>query len=136
MLSPALLLLFWMTLYFLPTLVAWRRRRQIPHFVGRPLILIFAINLLTGWTIVGWLAAMLLGTSDLLPTTSTTSQNSPTNVWEPQEKAERPKCTGCNWGRAPCPRCHGQGALVDCTYCVRSGTVECTSCGGSGYSPY
>lgn len=41
------------TVYFLPSLLAWRRnhlwRRQI-----------FAANLLVGWTVIGWIVCMAL----------------------------------------------------------------------------
>lgn len=45
-------LLFLVMLYFLPTLVAALRRT---HNVGA----VFAVNLLVGWTVIGWFAALL-----------------------------------------------------------------------------
>ena len=39
-------------LYFAPTLVAHRRRH-------RNLVAVFALNLLLGWTFLGWVAALI-----------------------------------------------------------------------------
>lgn len=41
-----------LTLYFIPTLIAWRRKH---HGLG----IIVCINLLLGWTFLGWIAALI-----------------------------------------------------------------------------
>jgi len=43
---------FVLALYFLPTIVAWRRNHN-------NMAAIFALNLLTGWTALGWVAAIV-----------------------------------------------------------------------------
>jgi len=44
-------LLFW-ALYFVPSIVAYRRgHAQLP--------LIIAINLVAGWTVIGWIAVLI-----------------------------------------------------------------------------
>jgi len=49
----ALLLIFLaFTFYFIPTAIAHQRRAQ--HFTG-----IFLINLVFGWTVLGWIAALI-----------------------------------------------------------------------------
>ena len=41
--------------YFVPSLVAWRR-------IKRRFVWIFALNLLTGWTAIGWMVALIWAT--------------------------------------------------------------------------
>lgn len=43
-----------MVLYFLPTLAAWGKRNWGP---------IFLLNLLLGWTLIGWIVALVWGWS-------------------------------------------------------------------------
>ena len=43
---------FVLALYFLPTIVAWRRNHKNAGAI-------FALNLLTGWTAIGWVAAIV-----------------------------------------------------------------------------
>jgi len=38
--------------YFVPSMVAWRK--DAPRFQA-----LFALNLLTGWTFIGWVAALI-----------------------------------------------------------------------------
>ena len=40
-------------LYVLPTMLAWQRQRQKKWKIT-------AINLLLGWTVIGWIAALLM----------------------------------------------------------------------------
>jgi Superinfection immunity protein len=39
-------------LYFLPSILAWRRQHHLAA--------IFALNLFLGWTLVGWVGALVL----------------------------------------------------------------------------
>jgi hypothetical protein len=48
--AGALGLVILLLLYFLPTIIAWKKRNRIA---------IFALNLLAGWTLVGWIAALI-----------------------------------------------------------------------------
>jgi uncharacterized membrane protein YqaE (UPF0057 family) len=50
--STAILIILSLALYFLPSVVAWRRRNHTAA--------IFALNLFLGWTLVGWVAALVL----------------------------------------------------------------------------
>ena len=47
-------------LYFLPTFIAWRRKHPSTFAI-------FALNVLVGWTVLGWFATLawsILGTTD------------------------------------------------------------------------
>ena len=50
LIAGALALVILLPLYFLPTIIAWKKRNRAP---------IFALNLLAGWTFVGWIAALI-----------------------------------------------------------------------------
>ena len=54
-----------LNLYFFPTLIAlWRRHRQT--------LAIFVLNLFLGWTLLGWVGALVWGcTNDLKPALTT-----------------------------------------------------------------
>ena len=41
-----------LAIYFVPTFVAWRRKNHTAA--------IFALNLLFGWTLLGWVAALVM----------------------------------------------------------------------------
>jgi len=43
---------FFAGLYFLPTIVAWNRRNHAAA--------IFALNLFLGWTLIGWVVALVM----------------------------------------------------------------------------
>lgn len=45
-------ILILVVLYFIPTLVAWRRNNRNRTAIG-------VLNLLTGWTFVGWVVALV-----------------------------------------------------------------------------
>jgi hypothetical protein len=80
-------------LYFVPALVAWSRK--VPN-VGSVVV----INLLLGWTIVGWVVALAMAARSVPVTTS-----SPAGGKRPQARPE----PGAPWpGSAPvreCPYC-------------------------------
>ncbi len=50
--EPAVVVLVLLTIYFLPTLIALMR-----HHHNR--LAIFILNLLLGWTLLGWIVAMV-----------------------------------------------------------------------------
>jgi uncharacterized membrane protein YqaE (UPF0057 family) len=50
--SAAILIILSLALYFIPAIVAWRRQNHLAA--------IFALNLFLGWTLVGWVAALVL----------------------------------------------------------------------------
>ena len=54
--DTALGLIIVLSLYFLPTIIAARRGRQLGS-VG-------VINLLLGWTVIGWVVALAIAASD------------------------------------------------------------------------
>jgi len=139
-------ILFW-PIYMLPTIVAWFRNTK-------PLGPIFLLNLLGGWTILVWFFMWVMVFPSVFqalvgvfaggqafksgPVGYTGANHGET----PQQK----KCTQCNEGRMTCPMCHGQPnryeqpqgengtpILVQCHYCLGSGTVQCLTCGGTGY---
>lgn len=45
-------LLLALTLYFMPTVIAWNRNHK-------NLLPIFFVNLFLGWTLLGWIAALV-----------------------------------------------------------------------------
>ncbi len=48
---------FWIALYVLPTVIAYRRRVVNRHSVA-------VVNLLLGWTVVGWIVALAMSVRD------------------------------------------------------------------------
>ncbi|WP_012387030.1 superinfection immunity protein [Acidithiobacillus caldus] len=56
--------LFGAALYFLPTILAWLRKKS-------NLVAIFVMNLLLGWLFVGWVIALVWALSNDSPTTQT-----------------------------------------------------------------
>ena len=142
---------FW-PLYFLPFIVGCLRRSQ-------NLGLIFFVNLTMAWTVIGWIVAWALVFSGstgrvLRPLVEKYQRSAAPGSPAPapgmgqagSDQAPQPRtCTSCTNGRMTCPMCRGtpnryeppQGAngspqLVSCGYCSASGTVQCTTCGGSG----
>jgi hypothetical protein len=53
---PLVLILLGIGIYLVPTIIAWRRLH--PNRTT-----IFILNLLAGWTLVGWVAALVWSTS-------------------------------------------------------------------------
>jgi hypothetical protein len=69
-------------LYFLPSLVASARHRRNQHAI-------MLLNLLAGWTVVGWIGALVWGVTD------------------PDSDTEKPKKAVATWDRtAIYPRIH------------------------------
>jgi hypothetical protein len=145
LIRAAFLLCFWFGLYYLPTIVAFRRRSQ-----GKPTLLpppkIFFINLIFGWTIYGWWVAMQLAIQDVASPGSMAARLAGGDA-AGQGPSERPMCPRCNGaGKETCSRCHGQGGQntqpqgehgtshwEQCTACHGSGTLQCMGgCGGTG----
>jgi hypothetical protein len=58
------LLVFWVGLYFLPTIIAFRRQASAAPGTLPPMK-IFLVNLFFGWTIYGWFVALQMGRSEL-----------------------------------------------------------------------
>lgn len=135
-------------IYFIPFMVA--RRRRSPH-----VMLVFMVNLLFGWSGLGWLAALALaimggGAFQSLSGagsgggTGVPAYPSSTPSWEPSREPQA--CGNCRGGgTVPCTVCAARGSwweppttasgspqLRTCTMCTSSGKVTCTSCGGSG----
>jgi len=52
-----ILIILLIALYFLPTIIAYRRDNNF--------ISIFLLNLFLGWTILGWLIALIWSTKDM-----------------------------------------------------------------------
>lgn len=58
--GTVILVVIGLALYWLPTLVAWRRHH---HQLGS----IFVLNLLLGWTVIGWIVALTMAASATRP---------------------------------------------------------------------
>jgi hypothetical protein len=131
--------LVWLVAYFLPTLLAWAIVKRVnPVFnIG----LLFLLNLLTAWTIVGWFVCLVypfLQNRALLKRGGTYSPAAAAAGWEsPQSSMAR--CSSCDGGWQPCLPCAGQGGRdvngqwQACTACTASGKIRCLSCGGTGH---
>lgn len=52
---------FLLPLYVLPTILAWKKKHRVP---------ILLVNLLLGWTLLGWIAALVWALSDTPDNTS------------------------------------------------------------------
>lgn len=114
------------TLYFLPAIVAGNRRH---HQAAA----IFFLNLLLGWTVLGWIAALVWA--------CTAVEYSPTDRRAPGSEV-RPKCPYCGvvnpTGRTICysPKC-GKPLLVPadtktcprCAEMVKAAAKVCRFCG-------
>ena len=148
-------LTFWL-IYFAPTLVAWYRVRQGGAIVGR-LGGIALINLLIGWTVIGWFL-MLANAFGVNPVAwfvlrfghhLTTSGPAPTggqDNFPASATATGVACGQCGGsGSVMCSSCGGRGSwynaptgaagvaqLQTCGACTSSGRLRCPYCGGSG----
>jgi hypothetical protein len=79
-----LLILFFLACYFLPTLVGWNKKNS-----GA----IFALNFFLGWTVVGWIIALVWALS---------SDREPTHIVVYQTAGSSP-----SYAAACCPSCSG-----------------------------
>jgi hypothetical protein len=154
LLRALFLLCFWIGLYFLPTIIAYRRRgRAGPGAI--PAQKIFLVNLIFGWTIFGWFVAMRMAIEELtLPQPGQAVgggqalAGAPQDSWSPTQSSQ--PCGRCGGsGTEMCSSCQGRGSwytqpqsatdsaqLVTCPACVSSGRLRCMGCGGSGRAQY
>jgi VWFA-related protein len=141
---------FAFALYMTPTLIAFSLRKVNKNAaIG----VVFVVNLLLGWTIIGWFFALgkaLKGGGD------SGYANQPMDagpvsrgVWVPYEEPEQaarnplenwgkepPKCYCCHGEKTEtCSLCGGHGLAQGCTMCVNSGKITCRCCQGSGNAP-
>ena len=146
---------FWV-IYFAPTLIAWyRNRRGKPVFgsIGQ----IFVLNLLLGWTVVGWILTLAnaFGLNPVAWIVLRLFKAAPSGPTKglPRETASSftntVPCSSCGGsGSMTCSSCGGRGSWYDaptgatgvaqlhtCSACVSSGRIRCTYCGGSGRVP-
>lgn len=148
------LLLFWVGLYFLPTIVAVRRRdRAVAGTISPQKI--FLVNFFFGWTIYGWFVALQMARSELtMPQPGQRGGGWQSQGGMPQEAGSpgpsSQPCSRCGGsGTESCSSCHGRGSwyeqpqsahdtarLVNCGACLSSGRIRCTNCGGSGRVQY
>lgn len=141
--------------YFSPTLIAGFRARQGKAVVPS-MRQLFISNLLIGWTVVGWflVLANAFGRNPVAWLALRVAKVSP-----PGQAGSRPagnagqglgtdsqRCNTCGGsGQMTCPSCRGQrgrwempqtangtSQWVPCSYCIGSGTVQCTSSFGHG----
>jgi hypothetical protein len=149
-------LIFW-SCYFAPTLIAWFRARQgkaIVNSMGQ----LFLFNLLIGWTVIGWflVLANAFGLNPVawavprlvkvLPAGRVGNRPQGNAVPSYGPGTDSPRCTTCGGsGQMTCPTCRGQrghwetpqtaegtSRWLPCSYCISSGTVQCTSGFGHG----
>jgi hypothetical protein len=147
--------LFFWVLYFAPTLIAWYRKRRgspVAGSVGQ----LFTINLLLGWTVVGWILplANAFGLNPVawiaprLVKAAPSGPGLPLRQTTPSSSATV-SCSQCGGsGSMTCSSCGGRGSWYDaptgatgvaqlhtCPACTSSGRIRCAYCGGSGRVP-
>ncbi len=116
------------------------------------------INVLLGWTVIGWFWALRFvwfrpkGQNPLTPAGAAGPEaSSPpqSNTWPINEStdANRRPCSTCSGSKkVKCGFCFGHGGRwqqpqtesgtgqwVPCTYCGQTGYIECNSCNGKGW---
>ena len=88
-------LIIFVPLYFLPTIVAAKRNHQSSGGI-------FALNLLLGWTMIGWIIALVWSCSAVYHSDSTSNTTNPTT----QNKSLCPYCRANVDPQArKCPHC-------------------------------
>jgi hypothetical protein len=150
LLRALFLLCFWIGLYFLPTIIAVRRRgRAVPGTI--PPLKVFLVNFFFGWTIFGWFVALRMAMGELLlpqpgqaGSGGQAMAGTPRDAWSPSQSSQ--PCGRCGGsGTETCSSCQGRGSwytqpqsatdsaqLVHCGACMSSGRLRCMGCGGSG----
>jgi hypothetical protein len=78
-----LILLLFIPFYFLPAIIA--KSRKNPNTTG-----IFILNLLLGWTVLGWIGTLVWAFSSGPKPTPTVVVNNTSQLYSPAYKAERP----------------------------------------------
>ena len=110
------------------------------------LLEIFLINLLFGWTYIGWLVAatLIFFNSRALSPVSTSSSSMASDPNSGMQASTSEQACGSCGGSAlvRCQSCNGSGGatqrhehgeyFVHCTPCGGSGNTTCWSCGGTG----
>ena len=125
--------------YMAPTIVAFFYKKR-----ASPLLYIFFVNLLLGWTIIGWMVAWVLivrSERSLRSPHGASPQGQPAlaNLGAFQDTP----CSSCSGsGRTQCLTCFGtRGSMqrtemgemwVNCNFCMGDGAVSCFTCGGRG----
>jgi hypothetical protein len=128
--------------YMAPTIVAFFYKKR-----ASPLLYIFFINLLLGWTFMGWLVSWMLivrSEASLRSSSRASPQGQPAlaNLGAFQPDMACSSCSGS--GRTQCLSCFGtRGGMqrtemgemwVNCNFCMGDGSVSCFTCGGRGHS--
>lgn len=148
--------------YFIPTILAWYRKRSGYPILGT-LRQIFFFNLLTGFTILGWflmlaqafnrnpvawIAARLANPLIKYGRTGAPAPSA-SGGGTPAGSPSSMSCSACGGaGSVMCSSCSGRGSwynpptaatgvaqLQTCPACTSSGRIRCMSCGGSGRTP-
>jgi hypothetical protein len=144
---------FWF-IYFAPTLIAWYRVRRGGAIIGSLLGIGF-INLLIGWTVIGWflmlanafginpVAWFVLRFGQHLPAARPAAVAGQSHAPSGSSSVMCGQCGGS--GSITCSRCGGRGSwynpptgasgvaqLETCGTCSSSGRLRCPYCGGSG----
>lgn len=139
-------------MYFLPTIVAWFRRRQ-GNSIVLPFGLFFLLNLTLAWTVVVWLLLMAnaLGFNPVPWVVFKLAKFLPSGppMGAPQaaqdSSAMGHTCGQCGGsGTMMCSQCQGHGSwytqptsahevaqLQTCGHCLSSGRIRCPYCLGS-----
>jgi len=152
--ASAFELLLFFGLYFLPTILAYRNQRSSGPAGWSMVMIAFLINLLMGWSIIGWFWALKFarmrpedavagGSGGTAPPRAPAGQL-PAGV--PAGGAQPRVCSACGGARTQtCTLCGAQGGRwrapqsandvaqwERCGFCTGSGRVPCTTCNATG----
>jgi len=142
-------LLLFFGLYFLPTILVYRSQRSSSHPAGWGVVMVaFLVNLLMGWSIIGWFWALKF--ARVRPEDVVTGRSGGTGPLgapgTPPAGAQPRVCSACGGARTQtCMLCAAQGGRwrtpqtandvarwEHCGFCTGSGRVPCTTCNGTG----
>ena len=146
---------FWV-IYFAPILIAWFRNRRGKSVFGS-IGQIFVLNLLLGWTVVGWILTLanafgLNPVAWIVVRLFKAAPSGPTKGFSQgtaSSSTNTVPCSPCGGsGSMTCSSCSGRGSWYDaptgatgvaqlhtCPAYVSSGRIRCAYCGGSGRVP-
>jgi hypothetical protein len=100
-------------LYFVPSIVAFSRNHH--NAAG-----ICVLNIFLGWTVIGWIGALIWSLTAIQPSQTITITNSSA---QPKSESQSPPQSNALQGRIYCPKC-GKAIKADDVYCGGCGAKQ------------